>query len=386
MRFVAVLVLLSTVSVVARADEGRARQLFTEGLKAAARNDWLEAVRLLEASVEQADKPASRYNLVIASQELKRPLEVARHATAFLTMAEGSAHTAEVAEVRADLEQALRELAVLLLQGLPAGVQLRVDDAAPRVADEARVVVLPGLHRLELRLEERPLESIEIELRAGAVQAWPRVAKRAEPAVAVPGAPEVPPDPGQPGPVLSGAEGSTRAPPAAVGTSARESGASRPAPLPAWPVKRKLAWSLGMVGAAIGIGAISSYAYALRRADELEDFDPASAGYRDLVRAYRRSAVAVYSLALSGGVLMAGAAALAPHKPRGVLAVSITTLVLGLTALGAGLALVVRAPKELVEDSTVYRPTREAGALLLGASLPLLSYGIGVQWKFWQAD
>ncbi|HKO94505.1 MAG TPA: hypothetical protein VJU61_25300 [Polyangiaceae bacterium] len=371
-----VLVLLSTLSLVARAEEGRARQLFSEGLRAAARNDWLEAVRLLEASVEQADKPASRYNLVVASQELKRPLEVARHATAFLTMAERGAHTAEVAEVRADLDQALRELAVLLLQGLPAGVQLRVDDAPPRVADEAHVYVLPGLHRLELWLDERPLESIEIELRAGAVQAWPRVAKRAEPAVAAPEA--LLSDPGQPGPVLPGATSSAQAPHAPP--------ASRPAPPPAWPLKRKLAWSLGMVGAAIGLGAIASYAYALRRADELESLDPASTGYIDVVDSYKRSARSVYSLALTGGVLMAGAAALAPHKPRGALAVSITTLVLGLTALGAGFAFVVRAPKELVEDSTIYRPTREAGALLLGASLPLMSYGIGVQWNFWQAN
>jgi hypothetical protein len=379
MRFLGVLVLLSTLSFIARADEGRARQLFAEGLKAASRNDWLEAVRLLEASAEQADKPASRYNLVVANQELKRPLEVARHATAFLSMSDSRAHPAEVAEVRAYLNQALRELAVLLLQGLPPGVQPRVDDAAPRVADEAHVYVLPGLHRLELWLDEAPLESIEIELRAGAVQAWPRVGKRTEAAVAVAGALEaVPPDPGQPG-VQPGAESAPQAPRAAATSLS-------PPPLPAWPVKRKLAWSLGIVGAAIGIGAISSYAYALRRADELEGIDPATPGYTSTVRSYQRSTTAVYSLALSGGVLMAGAAALAPHKPRGALAVSITALVLGLTALGAGLAFVAQAPKELVKDSTVYRPTREAGALLLGASLPLLTYGIGVQWKFWQAD
>lgn len=360
--------------LVARADEATARQRFEEGIAAASRKEWLEAVRLLEASIEDADKPAARYNLVVVNQELKRPLEVARHAAAFLSLAASRAHAAELTEVRGYLDEARRELAVLLLDDLPADMQLRVDDSIPQVRDGARLYVLPGLRRLTLLAGERPLEVVDIELRAGAVQAWPRVGRgeRAGAVLAAPPARSAPPVQARQADTPSESPGMHLAPPPPPPSSA------------AWSVQKKTAWTLGISGAALELGAIASYVFALNRAEVLENWDPAREGYTNAANRYHRAAIAIYPLAVSAGLLLAGAAALTRHRLRAGVAVSITALVLGLTALGLGIALIAQAPPELVEGSQILRPTREAGALLLGVGSPLLTYGIRVQWSIWQ--
>jgi hypothetical protein len=358
----------------ARADETQARELFGAGVKAMLASDWTEAVRLLEASLAQQEKAACRYNLIVANRELQRPLEVARHAVAFLGRVEGSSHSGEAAEVRTFLNEAVRELVTLQAEGLPLGTQLKVDDAPPTVMDGSRVYVLPGLHRLELWLGARQLESIEIELGAGAVQPWPRVRALHDPAAAEITVPVAQRDPASGAPPTA-APVSTP-PPVGPRLEASQLEQAR--------TKRLWAWSLGLAGAATGASAAILYGSAARKADEVRSDDPMEFGYSTGTDRYQRLQLSVMPLAFAGGALMASGTALVAQRPRAALVISITMLVLGVAAASAGTVLMVRTPETLIEGTGIKEPSREAGSLALGAALPLLTYGTHLQWQVWR--
>lgn len=356
----------------ARADETRARELFGAGVDAMLTRNWPEAARLFEESLQHTDKPACRFNLVIANRELGRPLEVARHALVFLRSTEARAHVEESTEVQSYLSKALRELGTLELDSLPPGAQAMIDHAAPRVVEGARIYELPGLHRLELWLDGRQLESIELELAPGTIQAWPRVRALREMAAA--------------DPLMHEAAANPSAVP-----SPQPAGEARPSLVPAkndrfsaTSRRRKLAWTLGVAGAATGLAALGSYAFAVSRIDDLRHRDPAANGYIPAARRYEQARDSVMPLALTGGVLMAAGAALVGRKPRAAMGVSIATLVVGVAATSLGAALMARTPKTLVEGTQVVRPTLEAGSLCIGVALPLLTYGGRLQWELWR--
>jgi hypothetical protein len=353
-----------------RADEAQARELFGAGAQAMLERNWSQAVRLLEASLAHKDKPACRFNLVVANREIERPLEVARHALAFLATVEGRSHSEETAEVRTFLAAAQRELVTLQLEGLPLGAQPTIDDAPPRVSDGSRIYELPGRHRLELWLGERQLESIEIELSAGAVQPWPRVRSLRASAE-------------------SATTGDEREAPVTAGRP-QTGAANLPHEAPmrlSGTTRKKLAWTLGLTGAATGLAALASYGYVARRADALRSLDASEPGYTTTAAdRYGRAKNSVMPLAFTSGALMASATALVEHKPRAALAVSIAALVAGLAATGVGAVLLARTPAILIEDTEVTRPSREAGSLCVGAALPLLTYGARLQWDMWRAS
>jgi hypothetical protein len=361
------------VALTARADDALARELFDAGVHAAAAQNWSEAVRLLEASLAQTDRVACRFNLVIANHELKRPLEVARHALVFLAATQARTQGEESAEVRTRFDQALRALATLEVVGLPTGVQPRIDDGRPQVSDGSRFYVAPGPHRLELWLGSRLLESIEVELRAASSQSWPRVSpireERESADLAKVNAP-------------SADAGPQRA--AADRTPASTAGLMKSAPASA-RLTQRLALGLGIGGAALAIAAVGAYGYAEHRADVLEGWRPSRPGYTTATDRYGRSQWAVMPLAFAAGALTAGAGALVARKPRGALAISLTALLLGLGAASAGTALMIKSPGILVPGTQIERPTREGASLLLAASLPLLSFGVRLQWNLWQA-
>lgn len=358
----------------ARADESQARELFGAGVKAMLTSNWAEAVRLLEASLAHQEKAACRFNLVVANRELRRPLEVARHGIAFLGAVEGRSHAGEAAEVRTYLGEAIRELATLQAEGLPLGAQLKVDDAPPTVVDGSRVYVLPGLHRLELWLGERQLESIEIELAAGAVQPWPRVRALNAHAAAESATPVVERD--QP----------SGTPPIAAQPSPPQPSGPRldSAQLQRARTKRLWVWSLGLSGAAVGASAAIVYGFAARAADDLPSRDPMEHGYTTAADRYQRLQLSVMPLAFAGGAMMASASALVARRPRAALAVSVTVLVLGVAAASLGTVMMVRTPETLIEGTQLTEPSREAGSLALGAALPLLTYGTHLQWQLWR--
>lgn len=370
------LVLLISIWLIplgAHADELQARELFSAGVQAILARNWPEAVRLLEASLAHKDKPACRFNLVVANRELHRPLEVARHAIAFLATVEGRSHSEEALEIRAFLAAALRELVTLQVEGLPLGAQLKIDDRPPRVTDGSRIYELPGLHRLELWVGERQLESIEIELDAGVVQSWPRVRAVREPAAAEASAAQ-----------STASHESPDAPSGMVGPVqprvADPPSADAP-PMLSAPTKKKLAWTLGLTGAVTGLAAFVSYGYAARRAGELQGWNPSETGYTTAADRYSRVQTSVMPLALASGALMAAATPFVAHKPRAALTVSIAALVAGVAAASVGTVLMVRTPKTLIEGTDLTGPSREAGSLFLGVALPLLTYGARLQFE-----
>ncbi|HEX6240912.1 MAG TPA: hypothetical protein VFZ61_08460, partial [Polyangiales bacterium] len=292
------------------------------------------------------------------------PLEVARHALAFLATMEGRSHTEETAEVRSHLERAARDLAILLFEDVPLGAEPRVDDRRPEVVDGARIYVLPGGHNLALWLGDQRLESLDIQLRAGVVQPWPRVRESQEaeaeqaPPLAVAAAPET-----------SSAPALSRTP-----SSSGHATMLRPA---------RPALVLGISGALIALGAVGTYGYTLHRAEVLEDWPPSREGYTDASYRYRNAGIATATLALTGGVVMASGAALARAPKRGGLAISLTFLALGLASGALGAVLLAHTAPALVPDTAVETPARVSGSLLVGAALPLLSYGVRLQWSLW---
>jgi hypothetical protein len=359
------------LTLTARADDVLARELFDAGVKAAAAQNWSEAARLLEASLAQKDRAACRFDLVIAYHELKRPLDVVRHALAFLGATQARAESEESAEVRALIDRALRELAILEVARLPAGVEPRIDDGPPQVGDRNRLYVAPGPHRLELWLGNRLLESIEIELRAASSQPWPRVSPIREV--------QEPVDHSE----VSAAPGDTEARSAAADrTAPTTSDLATSAGTSARPMER-LALGLGISGAALATVAVGTYIYAEHRADVLERWPPSRLGYTTASDRYGRSRAAVMPLAFAAGALLASAGALVSQKPRGAFAISLTALLLGVGTASAGAALMIRTPEPLVEGTDIPRPTREAASLLLAASAPLLSVGVRLQWNRW---
>jgi hypothetical protein len=83
----------------------------------------------------QEDRPGTRFNLVMAYLELGRPLDVARHAVAFLRFPP-EPHRAEARQkVEGALDSVRRELSRLNFNTLPEGSQVRVDGAEVLVRD-----------------------------------------------------------------------------------------------------------------------------------------------------------------------------------------------------------------------------------------------------------
>jgi hypothetical protein len=339
-----------------RADDSLARRLFEEGVAAAAAERWDEAQKLLEASLQESDKPTTRYNLVVTSMELKRPLEVARHALGFLAFPPAPALADASETVRKLLDKARASLAVLVMDALPPDMQPAIDGAPPQVVDQGCAYLEPGLHRLELRDPGGHVEKIEIDLAAGQTQPWPRSISESLTLAAAAAAGVAAPPPQRP---TVGAE------------QAAHAGPARPTSL-----RRTLAWTLGVSGAAFSLTAVGLYAAAHLEAGQLSGRDVAGAGYPAAADHYGMLKQTILPFGLSGGALMAGGVAIGPGLAhRGSLGWAIGCLVAGAAMSIAGGVLLARTPDTLVHDTRITDLTREGGGLLLSGALPLLSYG-----------
>jgi hypothetical protein len=346
----AVLMSAAALALSAKADDVPGRRSFEEGVAAAAEQHWQAACQHFEASLAEADKPATRFNLILANHELQRPLEVVRHALAFLAYPEQPEHAAAKARARELLELVTKQLAVLTTDSLPESAELSVDGAAPSVKEQHRVYVAPGLHHLEARLGRELFEAIEIHLAAGQVTPWPRQGRsRSTPRVVQ----LTPPSP-----------------PAALVLELA-------APPPSPPLRTRLAWTMGSMGAAIQLSALGAYLGTLHRANEFMRRDLFEPGVERTRDRYLRLQRAIAPLALVGGALMASAVAVGARSTRaGSLAWPISALVAGSAMLGAGLALVLREPARL-QGGDLREPTRQGSSLLAAGALPLFTYGIG---------
>lgn len=341
-----------------RADDAVARQHFEAGVEASEASRWEDAVQSFEVSLSERDRPATRFNLILAHEQLKHPLEVVRHALAFL--AQESVPGREDARERATmlLNQAKREVASLSTVALPADSRLEVDGNPPSVVRAGRVYLLPGVHHLELLLVGGARETNDVALSAGQELSWPRS------------------DVGTPSPVASTTERS-KVPPR---HQAAQTADLRAGEVSLARFRLRAAWVAGPVGAGLALAAGACLLISDQRGDRLAKDDIEGArrpGYFGRLNRYWSSVDAIMPLALAGGVLMASAVLLGPRfVPRGSFSTSIASIFAGIAALGFGIYWLAREPARLISTTDIDRPSREAGSLLLSAALPLLAYGI----------
>jgi hypothetical protein len=344
----------------ARADEARARQQFELGVAAIDANRWEDAAKLLEASLADEERAATRFNLILAYHELGRPLEVARHALHFLSAAMAPGKESSRAKAEELLARALRELAILDTSLLPAGSALQIDAAPPALTAGASIYLLPGTHRLRLQLAEGRSEQGEVTLSAGESRSWPRSAPALEPP----------------------------APPAVVTVSVKPARRHAEARSPE-PVARDnslasartyAAPAMAGLGVALALAASGCLWLSQVRANDLARSGVEGSEKRGYVSAserYHRGLDAVIPLAFVGGALMAGAVVTSTRlTQRGSFAWSIASVVAGGALLVAGTFLLARDPGDVVPGTGMERPARSAGSLLAAAGLPFTTYGV----------
>jgi hypothetical protein len=344
-----------------RADDVLARERFEQGVRAASDGRWLEAKQHLEASLRESDKPATRYNLIVANQQLGSPLELVRHALAFLAAPPSAAQAELGASVQELLDAATPALAVVLIDALPADAQLLIDGAAPALLHEGRIYLAPGLHRFELRRANASVETAEADVTAGQTAQWPR----APPPAALPAAPaEDGPKAALPAaPVEDGPKAARTVPPVA------------PEPPPFRT--RTSVRALAIAGAISGVTAIALYVAAEHRGRPLPDSDLESAGYARSAERYSRLKYTIMPFAfLSGALLASAVVADTMRARRGSMAWAVASLVLGGALLVTGGVLLALNPAPLVDGTGLETLSRERGSLLLSASFPLIGYGV----------
>lgn len=355
-----VLALLLAFASFARADDALARQRFETGVAAAAGGHWQEAAESLEESLSHRDKPATRFNLAVVYHELHQPLEVARHALPFLALPADAAHEPERAQIAAMLSEAKQELACLDLSGAPRGVLVKVDGASSSVADGPSVFVLPGRRVLEIIADAVPRATIVISLGAGQVVPWAilehEIAVRATAA-------SDPPPVANPQPVVT------------------QSQVSTDHTISLRLLRKRTAWSMGVVGAALAVAAGACMWTTIERGHDLSDAGTDGTdepGYILDAERYLSTFRAVIPLALTSGTLMAGAIPVgAEISRRGSLGWSIAALSVGAALLGVGAYWLIREPSRLIDTvDDLDRPSRQAGSLLVAGGLPLTTYGV----------
>jgi hypothetical protein len=344
----------------AHADDGLAKQRFDEGVAAAAEGHWQEAAEKLEASLADRDRPATRFNLILAYHELRRPLELVRHAIVFLALSPDEAREAARRRTEALMTEAKQQLAVVELSGAPPEAVVRVDGAPVQVADGPSSYVLPGDHVIEVQVGAASPRTTDLTLHAGQVVSWAELERQ----VAVREMPSSPP------PIAA-------SPPPGIGPT-------QPVPdavLSVRLLRKRSAWAMGVVGAAAAIAAGGCMWAAVERGHDLSDGGIEGMeefGYRTSARRYSNTLGAVMGLAFSSGALMAAAIPVGGEiVQRGSLAWSIVALSVGAGLLGAGTYWLIREPKLLIDTvDDLVRPSRQAGSLLIAAGLPPTTYGI----------
>jgi hypothetical protein len=339
----------------ASAEEVPAKRLFDEGILAAQAKHWDEARLHFEASLAEADKPATRFNLVLVNEQLGRPLGLAHHALAFLAMSQQHEHAAARARARELLTRAISQLATLTTDRLPAELELHVDGAKPVASNQSEIYLEPGSHHLQATRNGALISATDVELVAGEVTAWP------QPDVGTAAAEHM-------------ADASTTTPLPHEQVPVAELHISS---LPRESARTPVAWTLGTMGAALQLSALGVYFGALHRAEEFSERDVFQPGVDEARDDSLRLQDAVLPIALTGGALMAAAIITGRRSIRtGSLGWSIAALTLGSALAGGGLALAFREPPAL-PGSELPEPTRQAGYLLVSSALPLLAYGVG---------
>lgn len=341
--------------------------LFEHGVEHAEHGRWEEAALSFEQALALEDRPSLRFNLVQAFAELGRPLDVARHAIAFLNLPAEPHRSEARAKVQRALENAQRQLARLDTTSLPAGGRLTVNDAEA-LRDSQFVYVSPGAHRLVLMVPgATEAERVEITLRAGELQFWPRQTRPLLPQLP----PVALPEPSEPAVATPVSATASHSEPTFENVNdlwlAHES-----------RLRRRLAWSLGIAGAlGFGIG-LGSYAAAQNELKELRASDPFMPGtpFFDHADANRKWKYCAAAFATTGAALASLAITVGDHTTDQRSSLwAWGALGTGAALMASGIVMSAREP-ELIDNTNVLEPSRYAGSLLLSAALPLLTYAV----------
>lgn len=344
MRWLGFVIFLLSVSSLAYADAELAKQEFEQGVALAAEKRWEEAASHLEDSLREEERPAARFNLIIAYDKLSRPLEVIRHALSFLALPDDGARSVARAQAAKLMERASTQLAILTTSALPSDAVIRIDGSAP-MRDGSRVYVTPGFHRLEAR-GAGLLESIELQLSAGQRMPWPRQGF----------APPAQPEP----------KAATRL----TEIDATTTGSSR-----LLRVRRGIALGFGISGALLGLATLTSYGLAHRLENKLANAASVS-GFTDNFERYLHLQNTLIPLSVSAGLTMATAVAVGPRaNRRRHWGWSLASLAAASAVLGVGVSMMVRDAGNIPGTRIpMLRPY--AGSVLASASLPLFSFGV----------
>jgi hypothetical protein len=165
-------------TAVARADEGRARELFREGTEALHLGRFPEARDLLRESLEMHPHQAAAFNLVVALRGTEQPVEAVAVCDGLVAGTYGELD--DERRVQADVMCADVREDVATLEVVPSGpageVEVRVDGrlaGAVRSGRTLAATVNPGAHVIDAAAPEHVAAQSRVSVRAGSVTRVP---------------------------------------------------------------------------------------------------------------------------------------------------------------------------------------------------------------------
>ena len=327
-----------------------ALELFERGLDEASRGAWPDAAASFERSCALVERPGTIFNLILAYDELGRPLSVLRMIQRFMKISDPVRHGAE----RQQLLQVEARVYGQLARVEPAldspQATLMVDNEEPVFANDAKVVLLaPGRREVAIQAPGYVPQIRLLDVRAGDfVRLSVQLARVAEPRSLL---------------FLS------VSPPATLSREPQQ-------PSSRW--RRRTASALLLTGALVWIGAVAADAVAVRRAAGLAERDPEASGYLTASDRYVQARRAVGPLAFGAGAIMASGAVMDDGRlPR---AAGWTALFAGIAIVAVGAAAWV-APPEHIARSPLPEPSREHGMVLTTIAVPAIVWGARRLWE-----
>lgn len=350
-----------------------ARDAFEAGLRAANEQRWIDAVAHFRRSLGHVERPAARFNLLVALERVGDHEALIVVADRFLSLTTDARYRAQRATARSLRAAAVEALATLRHDSVGSAetdtTQSPRDHHPSRVARDAEEAPLAGAREAGGDVDDHHhgsgATSHEVGRGAGD-DASPEVARGATDA-----APEV---------GLSTTD-DRHASGAASRELARDAhhddgvspAASRQLGLGTSngrDPRRKLglaSLSIGVASAVAGWALVTASAVLARR---LSDADATQAGFLSDAMRYRRVRAATHHLALTSAIAL-GASLLLRARPSRQRAIRWALGLLGASLTVTGATLLALRPRSLAE-TTLTGPSRALGSLLLAAGLPLV--------------
>ena len=165
--FALALLVSSAVRVHAQ-DEAAAREAFEQATAAVRAGEPARALELFRASLEAADRPATRFNIAFLLAEVGQRARAARELRALLEVHADDVAPALAESARTLMEQLVPQIAKVNLQVVPADARITADGREVRRFDAEHPLLLdPGEHVIEARAPGFTTSREEVTLQAG---------------------------------------------------------------------------------------------------------------------------------------------------------------------------------------------------------------------------